>query len=192
MFENRCFSCDVNVRDSDSGGDFVIEGYFALFDEQTELFNNYFEKIDRGAFGDLGGCDVKALLNHDSSVVLGRTANDTLRLSVDDKGLFGSIVINKDDSEAMNVYQRVKRGDISQCSFGFRIDDEEHDWDGDKLFSTLKRVTLFEVSVVTFPAYDKTCVSARSRFDRFYKDKLDIKKNNLRGLLNNGFKNFNK
>ena len=63
--------------------------------------------------------DIRALFNHDDSLVLGRTGNGTLTLAVDDVGLFGDIIINKDDPQAVGAYARVKRGDVIGCSFGF-------------------------------------------------------------------------
>lgn len=95
--------------------------------------------------------------------VLGRTKSNTLKLSVDEKGLFGEITINPNDTEAVNLYERVKRGDIDQCSFGFNILNEtmEQRTDGSTKW-TITEIELFEVSVVTFPAYADTAVEARS------------------------------
>ena len=69
--------------------------------------------------------------------------------------------INQNDQDAMNLYERVKRGDVDQCSFGFDILDEEFEDLGDNVRWTIKKVKLYEVSVVTFPAYQDTSVSAR-------------------------------
>ena len=142
----------------------VIRGYFAVFDSGTELYPKVFEKIDRNAFEkSLIENDVRALTNHDSSLVLGRTKSGSLKLRTDEKGLYGEILINEDDQEAVNLYARVKRGDVDQCSFGFIVRAEENDWQDDVLRTTLTDVDLLEVSCVTFPAYKDTAISARSK-----------------------------
>lgn len=141
----------------------VIEGYFAVFDGTYELAIGATESIDRNAFdGELDG-DVRALIDHDSRLVLGRTIASTLELRVDAHGLWGRIIINPDDQDAMNLYARVKRGDVSQCSFGFDILDEERTINESTgaVHWLIKRVKLYEVSVCTFPAYQSTNVSAR-------------------------------
>jgi len=139
-----------------------IEGYFAVFNSNYEVFKGCTESIAPGAFTDELHSDVRALIDHDTRLVLGRTTAGTLELREDEKGLWGGITVNPKDSEAMNLYARVERGDVSQCSFGFNILDEEHEEreDGTHHF-TIKKVKLFEVSVCTFPAYEDTAVSAR-------------------------------
>lgn len=141
----------------------VIEGHFAVFDVETELYKGVFEKIAKSAFDGALVDDVRALVNHDSTLVLGRNKAGTLELGVDDIGLFGRIYINAGDTDAMNLYNRVRRGDVNQCSFGFDILDEESEYreDGTAHF-TITRVKLYEVSVCTFPAYEDTGVSARA------------------------------
>ena len=139
-----------------------IEGYFSVFGPEYVLWDGASESVDPHAFdGALDG-DVRALIDHDTRLVLGRTTAGTLELRTDDKGLFGSILINPDDQDAMNLYARVQRGDVSQCSFGFDILDEEytHRDDGSDHW-TIKSVKLYEVSVCTFPAYEDTAVQAR-------------------------------
>lgn len=143
--------------------DYVIEGYFAVFGDIYELWPGATESIERGAFAGVIGSDVRALTNHDTTLVLGRTRAGTLTLYEDGHGLFGRIVVNPDDADAMSLYARVKRGDVDQCSFGFEIAEEltECKEDG-SIHWTIKRVDpLYEVSVCTFPAYEATSVSAR-------------------------------
>ena len=86
----------------------------------------------------------------------------TLQLRVDEKGLYGTILINEKDQDAVNLYERVKRGDVSQCSFGFDILQESTEYrdDGITVFH-LQRVRLWEVSVCTFPAYEETAAATR-------------------------------
>ena len=96
--------------------------------------------------------------------MLGRTKSGTLTLREDGKGLWGSVQINREDQDAVNLYRRVQRGDVDQCSFGFYIENETRDVleDGTVRY-TIHKVQLLEVSVVTFPAYEETSVSARHR-----------------------------
>lgn len=145
-------------------GELYVEGYFATFSGQYQMWENAVEQVDPHAFDDTLGGDIRALVNHDSTLVLGRTSAGTLTLRVDERGLWGSVRINQEDQDAMNLYNRVKRGDVTQCSFGFEILDQriEEQPDGTTVF-TLLRVKLWEVSVVTFPAYEDTGVEARRR-----------------------------
>lgn len=164
----------------------VIEGYFAVFDGTYELWPGATESIDRNAFdGELDG-DVRALIDHDTRLVLGRTIAGTLTLRVDTHGLWGRIVINPDDQDAVNLYARVKRGDVSQCSFGFEILDEErtiNESTGD-VHWLIKRVKLYEVSVCTFPAYQSTSVSARAdEMAQVKKRQFENWKENLKARL---------
>ena len=84
-------------------------------------------------------------------------------MKTDSRGLWGEVRINPNDQDAVNLYERVKRGDVDQCSFGFDILDEEFVDRGDSVKWIIKKVKLYEVSVVTFPAYEETSVSARKR-----------------------------
>ena len=149
--------------DNNETDEMKISGYFVVFNSETKLFENYYEEISDKAFKDIDLTDIRALADHDTAKVLGRTKSQTLSLTVDDKGLYGEITINKNDSEAVNLYERVKRGDIDQCSFGFNILDETMDTRADGSTKwTITEIELFEVSVVTFPAYQDTAVEARS------------------------------
>ena len=149
--------------DNNETDEMKIEGYFVIFNSETKLFENYYEEISDKAFKDIDLTDIRALADHDTAKVLGRTKSQTLSLTVDDKGLYGEITINKNDGEAVNLYERVKRGDIDQCSFGFNILDETMDTRADGSTKwTITEIELFEVSVVTFPAYADTAVEARS------------------------------
>ena len=146
----------------EDGEELYIEGYFAVFDSNYQIFDGATESIAPGAFTDELAADVRALVNHDDTLVLGRTRAGTLTLSEDTHGLYGSILVNRNDQDAMNAYARVQRGDVSQCSFGFRIleEDFEERKDG-SVHWTIKKVKLYEVSVCTFPAYTDTNVKAR-------------------------------
>ncbi len=153
------------TREEQESGDLILSGYFIKFDEETELWPGYFEVIKReGVEKAIKDADIRALFNHDHSLVLGRTGNDTVRLGVDDVGLFGDIIINKDDPQAVGAYARVQRGDVIGCSFGFfpiKINTEERD-DGSYL-DTILDLEIFEVSPCTFPAYTQTEIAARQK-----------------------------
>ena len=151
----------------EAGDDIYIEGYFAVFNSNYQIFDGATESIAPGAFTDELAGDVRALINHDDTLVLGRTLAGTLKLSEDTHGLYGSILVNRNDQDAMNAYARVQRGDVSQCSFGFQILEEDFEDRGSEgVHWTIKKVKLYEVSVCTFPAYTDTNVKAR-------KDDLD-------------------
>lgn len=140
-----------------------ITGYFATFDGEYNLWYGDVETIDPHAFdGQLTG-DVRALVDHLTHLVLGRTTAGTLTLRVDDHGLWGDIIVNEQDTDAVNCWARVQRGDVTQCSFGFDIIRQETEQRADgTVHYTLMEVELYEVSVCTFPAYPTTEVSARS------------------------------
>ena len=156
----RSIEAGFHTRDAEGGP--IIEGYFAVFNSDYEIWPGAIEQVAPGAFTSALGGDVRALADHDTRIVLGRTAAGTLELREDDRGLFGTIKINPEDQEAMNLYHRVQRGDVTQCSFGFDIvaEDYEHRPDGSDLW-IIREVVLYEVSVVTFPAYAETSVQAR-------------------------------
>lgn len=142
----------------------VIEGYFAVFNSNYEIWEGASESIAPGAFDSSLSGDIRALTNHDTTLVLGRTKANTLELKSDSRGLWGRVKINPKDTDAMNTYERVKRGDVDQCSIGFIIRKEETDFsDAGDIHWTIKDVELFEVSVCTFPAYEETGVSARHK-----------------------------
>lgn len=156
----RSIETGFQTREAEGGP--IIEGYFAVFNSDYEIWPGAIEQVAPGAFTSALGGDIRALADHDTRIVLGRTTAGTLELREDDRGLYGSIKINPEDQEAMNLYHRVQRGDVTQCSFGFDIKDEEyqHRPDGSDLW-VIRDVVLYEVSVVTFPAYAETSVQAR-------------------------------
>lgn len=154
----------TEFRAAEQDGQKYIEGYFAVFSGVYELWPGATESVDPHAFDDTLGGDVRALINHDTTLVLGRTKAGTLELKVDSRGLWGRIRVNQADGDALNLYSRIERGDVDQCSFGFEILEEETEWrDDGSVHWTIKRVKLYEVSPVTFPAYEDTSVSARRR-----------------------------
>lgn len=159
----RCVAQQFQTRSAND--DLFIEGYFSVFNSEYPLWEGASEIVKPGAFTNSVSGDVRALINHDSSLVLGRTKTGTLTLRQDERGLWGSIRINRDDVDAMNLYARVQRGDVDQCSFGFDIKRETFVDLGDgKCRWEIEEVDpLYEVSVCTFPAYTETSVSARKQ-----------------------------
>lgn len=160
----KMFTQRTEFSTRDDNGALSIEGYFAVFDSVYEIAQGMSESIAQGAFDNTISDDIRALINHDTTLVLGRTKAGTLQLRTDSHGLWGHIDINPNDSDAMNLYNRVQRGDVDQCSFGFDILNEETEFREDgSVHWTIKEVKLYEVSPCTFPAYEETSIAARSR-----------------------------
>lgn len=157
-------SIPAEFKTREDSGALKIEGYFAVFDSIYEIAPGLSESIAPGAFDKTLSGDIRALINHDTTLVIGRTKVNTLQLKTDAHGLWGSIDINPKDSDAMNLYNRVQRGDVDQCSFGFDIVSEETDFREDgSIHWTIKEVVLYEVSPCTFPAYEETNIAARQK-----------------------------
>ena len=181
--QTRTMDCKFSVRAE--GNEKRLEGYFSVFGGVYELWPGATESVDPHAFDDALTDDIRCLIDHETRLVLGRNKAGTLDLRVDNTGLFGSVLINEDDQDAMNLYARVQRGDVTQCSFGFDIleetTDEERTDDGKWMVHwTIKKVKLYEVSVVTFPAYRDTEIAARKDdYSEIQKRRLDAWKNSL-------------
>ena len=159
-----------NFKTREDGEEKRIEGYFAVFNSVYEITPDMTESVAEGAFSKTLDGDVRALIDHETMYVLGRNQAGTLELREDDKGLWGSILINPNDQDAMNLYSRVERGDVNQCSFGLEILSEETDFrDDGTVHFTITEVRLHEVSVCTFPAYAETSVQARKE-DRAHEE----------------------
>ena len=154
---------DFTTRNDEENNLLIIEGYFAVFNSVYQICDDCSESFAPGAFTDTINDDIRALFNHNVDIVLGRTKVGTLKLKEDDKGLFAQIIINAKDSDAVNAYERIKRGDVDQCSIGFEIIDEEYIQKDNKHHWIIKKVKLYEVSPCVFPAYEETTVSARKR-----------------------------
>lgn len=183
----RTISSEFNTRDD--GGNLSIEGYFAVFGSVYEIAPGMSESIAPGAFDKTLSGDIRALINHDTTLVLGRTKAGTLNLRTDNRGLWGHIDVNPNDSDAMNLYERVKRGDVDQCSFGFDIIDEETEFREDgSVHWTIKEVELYEVSPCTFPAYEETSIAARAKErDDLLKRKNEAWKEKMLKKLKGGY-----
>ena len=193
MEKRQLRSVPTKFETRDDGENPTIEGYFAVFNSNYEIAPGMSESIAPGAFSRTLANDVRALINHDTTLVLGRTKANTLELREDSHGLWGKISINPNDRDAMNLYERVKRGDVDQCSFGFdlREQDTEILENGD-VHWTIRDLDLFEVSCCTFPAYEQTNISARSKErDEIKKRELSAWREKMKGVLKDGIKSTN-
>ena len=149
----------IEVREAD-GDEMILEGYASVFNSETDL-GAFREVIKPGAFDGVMDNDVRALINHDPNLVLGRTTNGTLELSVDERGLKYKVKLGN-QTYARDFYESVKRGDISQSSFAFTI--EEQSWNEERTVRSIEKVrTLLDVSPVTYPAYSAATVMARDQ-----------------------------
>ncbi len=155
----RTIASEFKTRED--GEEKRIEGYFAVFNSNYQINEVMSESIAEGAFSETLGGDIRALIDHETMYVLGRNKAGTLELREDSHGLWGSILLNPNDQDAMNLYARVQRGDVDQCSFGFDILAESEVRDGVNIHWTIEKVKLYEVSCCTFPAYAETSISAR-------------------------------
>lgn len=190
MRQTRSVPFEFNTRDGETG-DKYISGYFSVFNSNYEIFPGATESVAPTAFDGALNDDIRCLTDHDTRLVLGRTTAGTLTLKTDDHGLWGEVKINLNDQDAVNLYERVKRGDINNCSFGFDILDEEFSETGNgNVHWTIKKVKLYEVSVVTFPAYEDTAVTARKKdlkeIEKRKIDALKIKLKERMEVINNG------
>ena len=142
-----------------------IEGHAAVFDSWSETLGGIFpfkEKVRKGAFSQtIEKDDIRALFNHDPNYVLGRNKAGTLELKEDERGLYVRI-IPPDTQAARDIITSIERGDINQMSFGFMVEEEKWDTVDGIDVRELRKVKLFDVSPVTFPAYPSTDVGVRA------------------------------
>ena len=156
----RCLSGNFETREN--GGKEYIEGYFAVFNSAYEIAPGMTESIEKGAFTDSLADDVRCLTDHDTRLVLGRTSAGTFEILETDRGLWGRVLINPKDQDAVNTKARVARRDVTQASIGFDILDQETKIREDgSIHWIIKKVKLYECSVCTFPAYAETNIQAR-------------------------------
>ncbi|MDM8151640.1 HK97 family phage prohead protease [Priestia megaterium] len=183
--QTRSLLAELKTRAEPETEDMFIEGYFAVFNQATELWPGAFEELATGAFDQTLSNDIRALINHETTLVLGRNRSGTLELKADSRGLWGKVKINSKDSDAVNLYERVKRGDVDQCSFGFNILQEDTEFREDGTVKwTIQKVDLHEVSVCTFPAYEETGVQARkAEVEQHQKRQLEQCKHKLKERL---------
>ena len=171
--ERRTFTCELNkeLRKENPESRQVV-GYASVFNSLSENLGGFKEKIDRNAFDGVMEDDVRALFNHDPNYILGRTLSNTLKLSVDDNGLRYEFDA-PDTTFGNDLLVSLERGDVSQSSFGFIV--EEDNWEKDDsgaVIRTIQKVSrLLDVSPVTYPAYPEASVGKRNFLN--YKTELE-------------------
>jgi HK97 family phage prohead protease len=160
--ERRSLATAPELRASDQGK--TIAGYAAIFNEVADIGGSFREIIAPGAFKETLSGDIRALVDHDSGRVIGRSKAGTLRLTEDDHGLSVEVDL-PDTTDGRDLAVSLTRGDISGMSFGFRVTHDEWDETGEIPTRTIRSVELFEVSAVAFPAYEGTELALRSLND---------------------------
>jgi HK97 family phage prohead protease len=160
----RMFVVDgLRIEERVKGKPRSIFGHAAVFNQWSEDLGGFREQIAPGAFTEsiAGRDDVRALINHNPDLLLGRNLAGTLRLAEDARGL--AIEIDPPDTQvARDLLVSMERGDITQMSFAFSTLDDSWETRGKQPHRTLLKVRLFDVSPVTYPAYPQTDVSVRS------------------------------
>lgn len=162
--ERRVVSvANFEVREATGDEPPVISGYAAVFNEWSEDLGGFVEKIEPGAFsGAISRDDVRALVNHDANYVLGRNIAGTLLMEEDEQGL-RVVIMPPETTWATDLMTSMRRGDIDQMSFGFGVIDDDWRSENGMTRRTLKELRLYDVSVVTYPAYPQTTVAVRSK-----------------------------
>ena len=143
----------------------VVSGYAAVYGRQSEDLGGFIEVIEPGAFDEaLSVSDVRALVNHDSNLLLARSSAGTLKLSTDTVGLMYSFEVPA-TTYGNDLMESLRRGDISQSSFGFSLASGGDEWIEEKGSTPLRKILkverLYDVSPVTYPAYPDTTVALR-------------------------------
>ena len=182
------------VRSADDGDKLIVEGYAAVFDSPTLIFESettgykYYEVVNRGAFDGADLSDVVMKYNHDDqAMVLARTRNKTLQLTVDDHGLKINAEL-ANTSAGRDVYELIKRGDLYKMSFAFTVAEEtitENVADKTIRREITKFDKVFDVAVVDFPAYDDTEISTVEgrNAEQFQKLEAEIREREQRKKL---------
>jgi HK97 family phage prohead protease len=155
----------IEHRADEDGGKMIIEGYAALYDDETLIGSEelgFFERIEKGAFDDANMKDVPLKYNHSDAVpILARTRNKSLELKTDDKGLFIHAEL-LDTQDNIDMYKRIKAGLIDKMSFAFTVNEESYDQKTHtrKILGIDK---LYDVSAVSFPANPDTEIDIATR-----------------------------
>jgi HK97 family phage prohead protease len=158
-------TCELAVENRGEGDALPeLSGYAALFGKATELMPGFHEKVARGAFTRslADGADVRALVDHDPSKIIGRNTANTLELSENNRGL--KVTIRPPNTTVgRDIVESIGRGDVSQMSFAFRtVEDSFKEHKDGSVTRTLLHVNLYDVSIVTYPAYGDTTIATRA------------------------------
>lgn len=161
--EVRTLMQDVEVREDEDSGAVRVSGYASVFGEETNIAGMFTETIERGAFTNAleRQDDVVFLVNHDG-LPLARTRSGTLKLTQDERGLFMEAELDRSDPDVRAIVPKMKRGDLDKMSFAFMPERQEWDDRGDMPKRTIQDLRLFDVSIVTTPAYEGTEIGLRS------------------------------
>lgn len=170
MNEKRIYRINgLEAREATADEPAIIRGYAAVFNSRSVDLGGFVEIIKPGAFGRslINDPDVRATIDHEGGLTtLGRTRNNTLRLWEDEQGL-GVQIIPPDTQAGRDVVTLVRRGDVDQMSFMFRVPEGGDEWRSDdgQMIRTLREVDINDgdVSIVTYPAYPQTSVEARAK-----------------------------
>ncbi|WP_258729669.1 HK97 family phage prohead protease [Bacillus atrophaeus] len=177
-------SKEVEIRTSQEGalkahteedGPKVISGYALKFGTRSHNLGGFIEMIDKRALDQTDMSDVRALIDHDPSKILGRTSAGTLKLAVDDIGLRFDVTL-PNTQYATDLYENLRVGNISNCSFGFLLGKDGDSFTRDQKtglpLRSLKNISkLTDVSVVTYPAYEDTDVTIAKRNLQQYEER---------------------
>ena len=154
--EKRIFNIETRVDSTEDGKDLVV-GHASVYDSRSNNLGGFYEFIDRGAFTEelISNSDVRALINHDPNLILARNTSGTLKLTADERGLKYEFEM-PETSYGKDLAISMKRGDITQSSFAFTVaeDDWSTDADGNNIRTIKKIDRLYDVSPVTYPAYN--------------------------------------
>lgn len=163
-------SMDVQLPvETEEANKLIVEGYALRFEEETVLYtdeygNEFKEIIKRGALDGADLSDVPFKYNHSNeTMIMARTRNNTLQLTVDEEGLFIRAEL-ADTSTGNDLYKLIKRGDVDKMSFAFTVKEDEFNKDT-RTRSITKIDKLFDVAAVDLPAYNGTSISARNYFE---------------------------
>lgn len=185
--EMRTFNItSLSKRDGTNEQPLMISGYASVFNSKTSIGDYFEEVIAPGAFArSLAENDVRALFNHNWDKVLGRTKSGTLRLMEDERGLKFEVEL-PNTTAARDLVESMERKDIDQCSFGFIATEEKWDYSVEPALRTVIEADLFEISVVSIPAYDDTeAALVRSKeIDRSVEKRIKIL-NQIKGVMGN-------
>jgi len=185
------FTSELKTRSTEDESEAYIEGYFVVFNQETELWPGAYEEIAPEAFNrslNVEKVDVVALDNHDTRIILGSIGSSTLELSIDSHGLYGRVKVDLEDPFAKSAYRKVQTGKVRGCSFGFYpITEEMTEREDGTMKWVVKDADLLEVSITAFPAYPQTEVAARKKdVEKMKMQKIEQRKKRLKERLSNG------
>lgn len=179
----RRYSFEAEMRGANADGSIPIRWHPAVFNQRANIYGLFLERFAPGAFSKtIQEADVRALINHDANLVLARSKSGTLRLSEDRKGLVADADMAP-TTYAQDLAISVERGDVNQGSIAFRSIKETWDESGKIPLRTIEEAQLFDVSIVTYPAYEGTDAALRSvQFDSMVRalglDELEAEQRN--------------